>query len=502
MGTVNTTALAIFVLLILGTLLITAWSARRSGTREQFYTAGGSISGVQNGFAFAGDFLSAAAFLGVAGLYFAAGLDGLVYGLGALIGWPVLLFLLAERLRRLGRFTLTDVLTVRLAERPVRIFSASANLIVLTFYMLSQMVGAGLLINLLLGISFAWSVVVVGGLMLVYVVFGGMVATTWVQLIKAFLLMATSVLLVLLVLGRFDFDFERLLEGAIDRHPKGVGIMAPGGLITDTGAAISLALTLIFGPAGLPHVLMRFFTVPNVVEARRSACVATLLIAVFCFLMLVIGYGSIAVLSGDPQYVGEGNVLKGGSNMAALHLAHALGGDLLLGLVAAVAFATILAVVAGLTLAAAATVSHDLYAVFRSRKPTEAEELKVSRWAAFGFGALGIVLSLAFQKENITFLSATAMSVAASSTFPVMMLTLFWGRITTRGAIAGGVAGLVTALVALVLGPSVWVAVLGHATPIFPYQYPTILAMPLAFAVAVAVSLFGAAEPARAVRGA
>lgn len=490
MSGVNVTALGIFVALIAGTLLVTAWSARRSGTREQFYTAGSSISGVQNGFAFAGDFLSAAAFLGVAGLYFTAGLDGLVYGLGALIGWPVLLFLLAERLRRLGRFTLTDVLTTRLQEKPVRIFSAFANLVVLTFYLLSQMVGAGLLINLLLGVSFFWSVFVVGALMLVYVVFGGMVATTWVQLIKACLLMVATALLATLAFSRFGFDFGALVEDAAARHRLGYDIMAPGGLISSPGAAVSLGLTLIFGPAGLPHVLMRFFTVPTVVEARRSALVATLLITVFCFLMLVIGFGSIALLVGDTRYVDAGGSLVGGSNMAALHLAHAMGGDALLGLVAAVAFATILAVVAGLTLAAAATVSHDLYAVFRSRRPTEAEELKVSRWAAFAFGGFGILLSLAFQHENITFLSATAMSVAASSTFPVLILSLFWARLTTFGAIAGGTAGLLTAVCAIVLGPSVWVAVLDNPAPVFPYQYPTIVAMPLAFVVAVGASLF------------
>ncbi|MFO1428307.1 MAG: sodium/solute symporter [Steroidobacteraceae bacterium] len=496
MSGANLPALLIFLALIAATLGITAWSARRSRTREQFYTAGGSISGLQNGFAFAGDFLSAAAFLGVAGLYFSAGLDGVVYGLGALIGWPVLLYLLAERLRRLGRYTLTDVLSSRLEDKPVRAFAAAANLVVLLFYMLSQMVGAGLLIGLLLGIGFVWSVVVVGALMLVYVVFGGMVATTWVQLVKAVLLLIATVVLALLALAAFGFDFERLLAAAVERHPRHLGIMAPGGLIASPGAGLSLALTLIFGPAGLPHVLMRFFTVPSVAEARRSACVATVLIGGFCFLMAVIGYASIALLAGDPQYVGESGALLGGSNMAALHLARALGGDLFLGFVAAVAFATILAVVAGLTLAAAATVSHDLYAVFRRGAPSENEELTVSRIAAFLFGAVGIVLSVAFQHENITFLSATAMSVAASSTFPVLLLTLFWKPLTTRGAIAGGLAGLSCAVIALVLGPSVWVAVLHHEAPLFPYQYPTIVAMPLAFVVAMVVSSAARLRPA------
>jgi cation/acetate symporter len=496
-GGVNLPALAIFLLFVALTLVITGWAAKRSSTREQFYTAGGTVGGFQNGFAFAGDFLSAAAFLGVAGLYYAAGLDGLVYGLGALIGWPALLFLLADRLRRLGKYTLTDVLQQRLEPRPIRIFAGCANLVVLVFYMLSQMVGAGLLVNLLIGVDFVWSALLVGGLMTVYVVFGGMVATTWVQIIKAALLFGATLVLALLTLSHFGFDFEALLAAAVDKHPRGEAILAPGGLITSPGAAISLALTLVFGPAGLPHVLMRFFTVPNVREARRSACVATVLIGLFCFLMVVIGYGSIALLTGDPRF-DAGNGLHGGGNMAALHLAHALGGSLFLGLVAAVAFATILAVVAGLTLAAAATVSHDLYSALRGRTPSEREELAISRAAALCFGALGIALSVAFQHENITFLSATAMSIAASATFPVLVLALFWKRLTTAGALAGGGVGLASAVVALVLGPSIWVAVLGNAEPIFPYQYPTILSMPLAFAAAFVVS--GSATPASRVR--
>jgi cation/acetate symporter len=481
-------AVAIFASFVALTLVLTAWAARRAGTREQFYTAGGSIGGLWNGFAFAGDFLSAAAFLGVAGLYYSAGLDGLAYGLGALIGWPVLLFLLADRLRRLGRFTLTDVLAHRLPDRRLRIWSACANLVVLVFYLLSQVVGGGLLVNLLLGIDFVWAAIAVGVLMVAYVTVGGMVATTYVQVTKAALLIGSTFVLALLVFARFDFDFGTLLATAVERHPKGLAILAPGGLVTSPGAALSLALTLVFGPAGLPHVLMRFFTVPNVREARRSACVATVLIGAFCFLMVVVGYGTIAVLAGDAAYA-DGGGLRGGGNMAALHLAHALGGSIFLGLIAAVAFATILAVVAGLTLAAAATVSHDLYATLRRRTPTEREELAVSRLAAVAFGIAGIALSIAFRHENVTFLSATAFSIAASATFPVLMLGLFWSRLTSAGAIAGGTAGLVSAVLGLVLGPSVWVAVLGHSEPLFPFQYPTIVSMPLAFAVAGVVSM-------------
>lgn len=480
---------AIFLLFLISTLAITFVASRRSGTREDFYLAGRSIGGVRNGFAFAGDFLSAAAFLGVAGLYFSAGFDGLIYGLGALIGWPVLLFLLAEKLRRLGRYTFADVLTINLAERPVRVFSACANLLVLTFYMLSQMVGAGLLIKLLFGVSFGWSALGVGALMLIYVVFGGMIATTWVQVIKAALLLAVTTVLAVWVMWRSGFDFDALLESATQAHPSGSAILAPGRLIPDLGGALSLALTLIFGPAGLPHVLMRFFTVPDVAAARRSACVATVLIGFFSLLMIVVGFGTIKELSGNPSYVDSNGALLGGGNMAALLLARALGGEIFMGVVAAIAFATILAVVAGLTMAAATSISHDLYAVFRRTKPTESQELRVSRWGALAFGLTGIGLSILFQNENVTLLSATAMSIAASSTFPVLMLALFWPRLTTSGAIAGGLTGLVSAVVGIVIGPLVWVPVLGYSTPIFPFQYPTLVSLPLALIVATLTSL-------------
>ncbi len=485
----NVTTLVVFLVFLAATLAITAWASRRSGSRQQFYAAGGSITGIQNGFAFAGDYISSATLLGIAGLYFTFGLDGFVYNLLGIVGWPVMLFLLAERLRKMGRYTLTDVLSARLQAQPVRIYSACANLVVLIFYMVSQLVGAGVLMNLLLGLSFGWSTLLVGTLMTIYVVFGGMVATTWVQIVKAALLIVAAIILASLVMARFDFDLGNLFAAATARHSLGTAIMGPSDALAG-GAAISLALTLTFGPAGLPHIMMRFFTVPNVAEARRSACAATAIVAGFCMLMIVIGYGTIAVLAGDPDYVVQGVSLKGGSNMAALHLARALGGDLFLGFVAAVAFATILAVVSGLTLAAAATVSHDLYStLIRRGAQTEAEEIRVSRWAAFVFAALSIALSVAFRDENITFLSVFAFSIAASATFPTLMLALFWKPLTTTGAISGGIAGLVSAALGLALGPSIWVAVLGHSEPIFPFPYPTIVSMPLAFAVAIAVSL-------------
>jgi len=489
---VNVPAFVIFVAFILLTLAITAWAARRTRSLGDFYTAGGKVTGFQNGLAFAGDFLSAAALLGVAGLYFTAGMDGLIYGLGALVGCPVLLFLLSERLRRLGKFTLTDVLVTRISERPARIFAGTANLTVLVFYMVSQLVGAGLLVNLLAGISFGWSTLLVGTLMVVYVFFGGMVAATWVQIVKAGLLIVAAFGLSMLVLSRFDFNILTVFKAAADAG--GEKVMQPGALVTGVGGALSLGLALMFGPAGLPHVLMRFFTVPDATQARRSALVATLLISVFCVFMLVIGYGAIAILSGDPAFVVEG-ALKGGSNMAALHLAQSLGGDILLGFIAAVAFATILAVVSGITIAAAATVSHDLYGALTGKEPDEVQELKVSRIATVAFAVVSIALSFAFQHENITFLSATAFSIAASATFPVLALCLFWKPLTTKGAISGGIAGLASAVGALILGPSIWVAIFGNAEAIYPHQYPTLLSMPLAFGVAIVVSLLTKQSP-------
>jgi cation/acetate symporter len=382
-------------------------------------------------------------------------------------------------------------MSTRLRQKPVRLYAAGANLVVLTFYMIAQMVGAGLLMNLLLGISFTASTVLIGSLMAIYVVFGGMVATTWVQIIKAALLVTAGATLAIWVLAHYSFSIDQILEAAVANHPRGEHILGPSSLISGPGAAISLGLTLTCGPAGLPHILMRFFTVPDVIQARRSAWVATAIIGTFCLLMIPIGYGTIAILGNDPTYVEGPMQLIGGNNMAALYLAQALGGDIFLGIIAAVAFATILAVVSGLTIAAAATMSHDLYATFvPEANRSEAQELRVSRVAAFVFAASGIALSVLFQEENINILAATAFSIAASATFPVLMLVLFWKRLTTLGAVAGGLAGLVMAILGIVLGPAVWVGLLGHGEPIFPYQFPTIVSMPVAFIVAVVISLF------------
>ncbi len=486
----NTSVVLIFVAFIAATLGITAWASRRSQSRKAYYTAGGQITGTQNGLALAGDFLSAAAFLGVPGLYFAAGFDGFIYGLGTFVGWPIMLFLTAGKLRSLGRYTLTDVLAVRLKETPIRIFAASANLIVLLFYMVAQMVGGGALLKLLLGLDFTYAAMLVGVLMIVYVVFGGMLATTWVQIVKATLLISTALTLAGLVLIAFDFNLGALFQAAIDKHPAGAAIMGPGNLITSPLGAFSLALTSALGTTGLPHVMMRFFTVPNAKEANYSAFIATALGGGFCLVMIIVGFGTIALLSGNPDYTTGPAQLKGGGNLASLYLADALGGNLFLGFVAAVAFSTILAVVSGLTLAAAATVSHDLYAsVIKKGTQTEREELWISRSAAAVFGVCGVGLSLVFQHLNVNILALFATSVAASALFPLLILALYWKPLSTAGALAGGGTGLVGAITCLILGPDVWVALLGHAAPIFPVQYPTVLAMPFAFVMAFAVSL-------------
>ena len=488
-----------FCFFVVITLIITYRASHSAKSRGGFYAAGGGISGVQNGFAFAGDYMSASTFLGIAGLYFTTGLDGFIYSVGSVVGWPLLLFLFAERLRTLGRFTLTDVLASRFADRPVRLFSAAATLVVLTFYMISQLVGAGALVELLLGIDFTWSVLTVGGLMIVYVTFGGMVATTWIQIIKAGILLIGGTGLGVLTLAHFDFSLPKMLAQAVDRHPAGDALLAPSTLISGPVAALSLGLTLVCGPAGLPHIMMRFFTVPDAREARRSVAWATGLIGFFMCVVFVIGYGAVAVLAGDADYVDAKGILKGGSNMASLYLAKSLGGEVFLGFIAAVAFAPNLAVVAGLTLAAAATVSHDIYAnVIKSGASDEATEIRVSRIGALIFGAICIALSIAFKSQNITFLVVTAFSVAASATFPVLLLTLFWRGLTMAGAMAGGTTGLVTAIAGIIAGPNVWVAAFGFATPLIPYQYPTVFAMPLAFLAAWLVSRIGASGHGRA----
>ncbi len=501
----NWTAIVMFFVFVGSTLLITKWAARQNRSAKDFYTGGGGISGTQNGLAIAGDYMSAASFLGISAMVFTSGYDGLIYSTGFLVGWPVVLFLVAERLRNLGRYTFSDVAAYRLKQTPVRVFSAAGSLLVVILYLIAQVVGAGKLIQLLFGMSYLSAVILVGVLMVAYVLFGGMLATTWVQMIKAVLLLGGATLMAFFVLQHAGFNLETMFGQAVSAHEKGEAIMSPGGLVKNPVDALSLGFALMFGTAGLPHILMRFFTVPDAREARKSVVVATGLIGYFYLLTIIIGFGAIIFLSRDnPQFFTqvfkEGKSvyeMVGGTNMAAVHLAGATGGDLLLGFISAVAFATILAVVAGLTLSGASAVSHDLYAsVIRKGKATQHEEMRVSKAATLALGIAAIVFGMAFENQNVAFMVGLAFALAASANFPVLMLSMFWKGLTTRGAIAGGFAGLLGALVLIVLGPTVWVSVLHHDKPVFPYGNPALFTIPLAFIVAWLVSLADKSEQA------
>ena len=477
----NLTAILMFVAFVALTLGITYWASRRTQSRADFYTAGGGITGFQDGLAIAGDYMSAASFLGISALVFGSGFDGLIYSIGFLVGWPVIMFLIAERLRNLGKFTFADVASYRLDQTSIRILAAAGTLTTVAFYLIAQMVGAGQLIKLLFGLDYNIAVVLVGVLMIVYVTFGGMLATTWVQIIKAMLLLGGASFMAFMVMRHVGFSVEALFEQAIAVHKDGQAIMAPGKLVKDPVSAISLGLALMFGTAGLPHILMRFFTVKNAAEARKSVFYATGFIGYFYILTFIIGFGAIVLVGTDTFYLDDKG-LRGGTNMAAIHLAHAVGGDVFLGFISAVAFATILAVVAGLTLSGATAVSHDLYAhVLRKGKVNDKDEIRVSKFATIGLGILAIVLGVVFEKQNVAFMVGLAFAIAASANFPILLLSIVWRGLTTRGALLGGGLGLVSAVTLTVLGPAVWVKVLGHATPIFPYDAPALFSMTLAF---------------------
>ncbi len=482
MHELNETAIAMFVLFVAATLGITYWAARRTKTASTFYTAGGGITGFQNGLAISGDFMSAASFLGISALVFATGFDGLIYSIGFLIGWPIVLLLIAEPLRNLGRYTFADVASYRLKQAPIRILSAFGSLATVLLYLIAQVVGAGKLIELLFGLPYISAVVIVGTLMILYVTFGGMLATTWVQIIKAILLLLGASFIALLVLKQFDFNLQAFFAKAVEMHPDGISIMQPGGLVSDPISAISLGLALMFGTAGLPHILMRFFTVKDAKQARRSVFYATGFIGYFYLLTFIIGFGAIVLVGTNPAYLTAEGGLIGGNNMAAIHLSEAVGGDILLGFISAVAFATILAVVAGLTLAGASAISHDLYAnVWQKGKPDEAKEMRVSKIATVCLGIAAIGLGILFKEQNIAFMVGLAFAIAASANFPILFLSMYWKKLTTRGALVGGATGLFVAVTLVVLSPVVWEAVFGFDEAIFPYKYPALFSMSAAF---------------------
>jgi len=502
----NWTAIVMFGLFVAFTLYITKLAAAKTKSAADFYTGGGGITGFQNGLAIAGDYMSAASFLGISGLVFANGFDGLIFSIGWLVGWPVITFLMAERLRNLGKFTFADVASYRFAQTPVRVFAASASLVIVAFYMIAQMVGAGQLIKVLFGLEYMYAEILVGIIMLMYVLFGGMTATTWVQIIKAVMLLGGATFMAVAVLLQFGFSPEALFAKAVEVHTKGDAIMGPGALIKDPISAISVGMALMFGTAGLPHILMRFFTVPNAKEARKSVAWATTWIGYFYILTFIIGFGAITNLIQNPGdfYVG-GEIakgLKGGGNMAAVHLSKAVGGDLFLGFISAVAFATILAVVAGLTLSGASAVSHDLYASVFNKGCTSEQELRVSKMATIALGVLAIVLGIAFEKENVAYMVMLAFTVACSSNFPVLFMSVLWKNCTTRGAVVGGFVGLVLAAVLTIGSASVWEAVLHNpkGSAWFPYNSAAIFSMTAAFFTIWLVSILDNSAQAKKER--
>ena len=528
----NWTAITMFALFVAGTLYITKWAAAKTKSAADFYTGGGGITGFQNGLAIAGDYMSAASFLGISAAVMANGYDGLIYSIGFLVGWPVITFLMAERLRNLGKFTFADVAGYRFKQGPIRAFAASGTLVVVAFYLIAQMVGAGSLIKLLFGLEYWMAVVIVGALMMVYVLFGGMTATTWVQIIKAVLLLSGVTFMAFMVLAQFGFSPEALfakgvaVKAAIAENGKtaalaaaaasaaaaqtpeavaaaaaaaskaeainpakiGQALMAPGSFIKDPISAISFGMALMFGTAGLPHILMRFFTVPDAKEARKSVFWATTWIGYFYILIFIIGFGAITLVLTNPEYADTAKgIIKGGAgtaNMAAVLVAKAVGGNVFYGFISAVAFATILAVVAGLTLSGASAVSHDIYAtLIKKGKADSAAELKVSRITTLSLGVLAVVLGIAFEKQNIAFMVSLAFAIAASANFPVLFMSVLWKDCTTKGAVIGGFLGLISSVALTVVSPSVWEATLGNpkGSAWFPYTSPALFSMAIAF---------------------
>jgi cation/acetate symporter len=479
----SATAIACFFVFVAATLGITYWAARRTKTASEFFAAAGRITAGQNGFALAGDYMSAASFLGIAGMVSLSGFDGLIYSVGFLVGWPLVMFLVAEPLRNLGKYTFADVLAARLRQRPIRVAAAIGSLSVVSFYLIAQMVGAGDLIRTMFGLSYETAVLVVGAVMILYVLFGGMIATTWVQIIKAVLLLGGATLLALMVLVRFGGSPLSLFAEAA--RVNGAAMLAPGKNVANPVDAVSLGLALMLGTAGLPHILMRFYTVPDARAARRSVFFATGLIGFFYLVTFILGFGA-SVLVGQRTIAAAS---KGG-NMAALLLAQEVGGKGLLGFISAVAFATILAVVAGLTLSGAAALSHDLWvSVIRKGQAHEKEQLRVARIATLGLGILAVVLGLAFKGQNVAFMVGLAFAIAASANLPGLLLSLLWRRFTTAGAVTSMLVGNASAILLIVLSPTVQVDILEHPAAIFPLKNPAIVSVPLAFIAGILVSL-------------
>jgi cation/acetate symporter len=506
---VNWHAVSMFLVFVAITLGVTYWAATHTKTATDFYAAGRGITGFQNGLAIAGDYMSAASFLGIAGLVYFNGFYGLIFSVGWLVGWPIILFLIAERLRNLGKYTYADVASFRLQQGPVRTMAAIGSMIVVIWYLIGQAVGAGQLLHTLVPqMSYTHSIIIVGALIIIYVTFGGMKATTWVQIIKAGLLLGGATLLAIGVMSHAGFSFEKLFAEAVQVHPKHMEIMksvVPIGAKANPIESISLGLTLMLGTAGLPHILMRFFTVTNAKAARKSVLYGTCFIGYFYILTFIIGFGAIVLVANRPEYVVDvtKNVLnlKGGGSMPAVYLSHAIGGDFFLGFIAAVAFATILAVVSGLTLAGASALSHDIYAnVIMKGKATEKQEVLVSKICVVGLGIIAILLGIAFEKQNVAYIVALTFSIAACANFPILVMSVFWGGLTTRGAVLGGYTGIFGSIILLIIGPTVWTKVLNMGPAIFPYDFPTFFILPTVLVVSWIASVTDNSESAKRER--
>ena len=466
----NYTAILFFFFFVGVTLVITYWAAKRTKTTEHFYAAGRTITGFQNGLALAGDYMSAASFLGIAGLVALNGFDGLIYSTGWLVGWPIILFLIAEPLRNLGKYTFTDVVAYRLQQKPVRIAAALGTLAVVLTYLIAQMVGSGTLIKLLFGLNYSVSVIIVGVVMMTYVLFGGMIATTWVQIIKACLLLGGAVIMALLVLSKFGFNpvnlFAQAAQSGCDPNAPpgsqlfcyGQKVLEPGTkVVTGAWDAVSLGLALMFGTAGLPHILMRFYTVPDAKSARTSVMWATIWIGGFYLITFILGFGAM-VLVGQKGILAAG----GGGNMAAPLLAQAVAGNVFFGFICAVAFATILAVVAGLTLAGAGALSHDLWVnVVRGGHAPQHEQMVAARSASVILGICAVILGIVFQGQNVAYMVGLTFSIAASANFPALVMSVFWRRFTTWGAVASILFGTFATLILLYCGPTIQFDLLG-----------------------------------------
>ncbi len=499
---VNVEAVSIFAVVVAITLAITYWASKRTQDATTFWAAGRGITGVQNGFAIAGDYMSAASFLGIAGLIFLFGFDGFLYSVGFLVAFLIVLYLLAERMRNSGKFTIADVLSFRLNERPARVAAALGTLTVVAFYLIAQMVGAGILIQALVGIDFSVAVLATGAFMLCYVVFGGMLATTWVQIIKAVLLMTATIVLSLFVLGKIGWNPIDIFDKAQAQSDDGAAYLTPGLRFTEPIDTISLGLGLLLGTAGLPHILMRFFTVPDAKAARSSVVWAVGLIGSFYVMTTFLGFGARAILGGAPAGIDEAG------NLAAPLLAQevggglgTVGGDAFLAIIAAVAFATILAVVAGLVISASGAVAHDVWSnVIRKGRDSEHEEVYVARIAAVGIGAIAITIAIIGGSDlNVSYMVGLAFAVAASANFPALLLALTWKRFNTTGAVAGVVTGVVTSVGLVLIGPDVRSDPI-EIIPGVPLSQPAILSVPLGF-LACYLGTILSGEETKAERG-